>query len=120
MSKGAKLEYATLFHSFSKVKLQIIKYILKRGANPKVTDYQGTKLLHNQCENGHLKNVKYLIQHYSADVSVKNRQGQTPLHLACTGWNKNLKIVKFLIEEQNADPAVTCNKGKSALHYGKT
>ncbi len=48
-------------------------------------------------------------------MSAKNREGETPLHLAC--HRNNLKMVKFLIEEQKADPAVTCRGGKSALHY---
>jgi ankyrin repeat protein len=115
LSKEAKVKDATLFQPQFYVNFQIIKYLLKRGANPKATDVDGNTLLHKQCERGNLKNVKYLIQHYNADVSAKNRQGQTPVHLACQ-WN-NLKMVKFLIEEQNADPAVTCYEGKSALHY---
>ncbi len=117
MSKGAKLVDALLFPSFENVNFQIIKDLLKRGANPKATDYFGNGLFHQQCQRGNLKNVKYLIQQYNADVSAKNKQGQTPLHLACAGWNINLKMVKFLIEEQNADPAVTCNEGQPALHY---
>jgi ankyrin repeat protein len=123
IDKGAKLGDAALFHPFEKVNFQIIKYLLKRGANPKETDRHGNTLLHKQCERGNLKSVKYLIQHCNADVSAKNRQGQTPLHLACKGLDVGfpkrnyLKVVKFLIEEQNADPAVTCNEGKSSLHY---
>jgi ankyrin repeat protein len=116
LGKGAKLEDATLFHSFEQVNFQIIKYLLKRGANPNATDRYGDTLLHKECERGNLKNVKYLTQHYNADVNAKNRKGQTPLHLACEGYD-TLKMVKFLIKEQHADPAITCNKGKIALHY---
>jgi ankyrin repeat protein len=103
----------------------IVKYLLKKGANPKATESSqfsafqtGNTLLHQQCNSGNLKNVKYLIQLYKADVTAKNDKGQTPLHLACKAWNVlNVKIVKFLIEEQEADPAITCNSGKSAVHY---
>ncbi len=114
LGKGAKVEDAILFYQIEKVNFQIIKYLLNRGANPKVTDDNGNTLLHKQCENGNLKNVKYLIQHYNADVNANNMQGQTPLHWACQFHN--LKIVKFLMEEQNADPAITCNEGITALH----
>jgi ankyrin repeat protein len=122
LGKGAKLEDATLL-CHSHVNFPIIKYLLKRGVNPKATDDDGYTLLHKQCKNGNLKNVKYLIQHYHADVNANNNYGLTPLHVACKGIDfglhkrNYLKIVKFLIEEQNADPAVTCNEGKSALHY---
>jgi ankyrin repeat protein len=115
LSKEAKEKDATLFHSYPEVNSQIIKYLLKGGANPKATDVNGNTMLHIVCAKGNLKNVKYLIQHYNADVSAKNKQGQTPLHLACR--INNLKMVKFLMEEQNADPAVHCNEGKTAFHH---
>ncbi len=114
LGKGAELE-DRLFRPVKEVYFQIIKYLLKKGANQKATDDDGNTLLHKECESGNLKNAKYLIQHNNADVSAKNNYGQTPLHLACN-WN-NLKLVKFLIEEEKADPAVTCKEGKSALHY---
>jgi ankyrin repeat protein len=120
LDKGAKLEDKILFTKSNPlptfcVNFLIIKYLIKRGANPEATDINGNTLLHIQCKRGNLKNAKYLIQHYNADVSTKNRKGQTPLHLAC--YYNNSKLVKFLIQDQNADPASTCNEGKSALHY---
>ncbi len=89
---------------------------MKKGANPKATDQKGNTLLHKECERENLRNVKYLIEHYDADVSAKNKKGQTPLHLACKKEN-NLKVVKFLIENQKADLTVTCNAGKTSFHY---
>jgi ankyrin repeat protein len=127
LGKGAKVKDATLCYPLTRVNFQIIKYLLKRGANPKATDYFGKSVLHKECEKGNFKNIKYLIQHYNADVFAKNDEGQTPLHLACNGNDMQrgyifenqqcLKMVKHLIEEQNADPEVTCNEGKSAMHY---
>ncbi len=133
LGKGAKLEDATFCPQYEKVNFHIIKYLLKRGANPKATDNYGNTLLHKECDNGNLKNVKYLIQHYNADVSAKNKQGQTPLHLSCEPNNlKSLqsflqitnrkirhcwKIVKFLIEDWKVDPTVCCYTGKTILHY---
>jgi ankyrin repeat protein len=129
IDKGAKLNDGILFNTQH---FQIIKYLLKRGANPKAnyhlqndnandilhfnTETLGNTLLHKQCKRESLKNARYLVEHYHADVSAKNDKGQTPLHLACRDGN-NLKLVKFLIKEQKADPAVTCNEGKTALHY---
>jgi ankyrin repeat protein len=101
----------------------IMKYLLKRGANPKVTDGFGNTLLHLLCDRGNLKDLKYIIKHYNVDVNAKNKKGQTLLHRACDysiilqSFKHFPKIVKYLIEEENADPAVTCNDGKTALHY---
>jgi hypothetical protein len=119
LCKGAQLDKTILFGI---VNFQIIKYLLKRGANPKATDRFANTMLHKHCKSGNLKKAKYLIEHYNADVNAKNDKGQTPLHLACKGFyfglpKSNLKLVKFLIEEKKADPTVTCNEGKSALHY---
>jgi ankyrin repeat protein len=120
LDKGAKLEDEILFKeeglSGVGVHFQIIKNLLKRGANPKATDVFGNTLLHKQCHNGNMKNANYLINHYNADVNAKNDEGRTPLHLACTNWD-GLKMVKFLIEEKRADPTVTCNRQETALHY---
>ncbi len=116
LDRGVQLDEKVLFGTQH---LQIIKYLVKRGANPKATNYNGNTLLHHFCkkENQDLKHCKYLIKHYSANVSTKNNEGETPLHLACKGFISNLEMVKFLIEEQKADPAVTCDEGKTALHY---
>ncbi len=120
LDKGAKLENKIVMKTEDS---KTFKYLLKRGVNPKATDDDGDTLLHKQCENGNWKHVKYLIEQHNADVSAKNRKGQTPLHLACKGIDfglskrNDLKLVQFLIEEKKADPAVTCNEGKTALHY---
>jgi ankyrin repeat protein len=113
IGKKAMLSEKILFKTS---RFQIIKYLLQKEANPKATDDNGNTLLHKECERGNLKNVKYLIEHYDADVSAKNKKGQTPLHLACTK-EFNLKVVKFLIEEQKADYEIACKNGKTALHY---
>jgi ankyrin repeat protein len=120
VDKGAILMDEYLFDKKimipTEIQFNIIKYLLKRGANPKATDDSGHTLLHQQCEKRNLKNVKYLIQHYNADVKTKNHRGQTPLHLACQK-EENLEMIKFLIEEKHADSTDTCNEGKTALHY---
>jgi ankyrin repeat protein len=135
LSKGAELEDMLLFETDH---LPIIKYLLKKGAKATATDSHGDSLLHKHCKSGNLKNAKFLVRHYKAEVSAKNEKGQTPLHLACKNGNnlkmvkffiernhsdlaflseENLKMVKFLIEEQKADPTFTCDEGKTALHY---
>ncbi len=80
LDKGAKLEnkIGLIIGNF-----ETFKYLLKRAANPKATDKYGNTLLHKECERGNLKNAKYPIEHYNADVFAKNDEGQTPLHLAC-------------------------------------
>jgi ankyrin repeat protein len=115
LTNKAKVEEKLLFKTDC---FPLIKYLLKKVGNPKATNAYGESLLHRQCRDGSLKNVQYLIENDFADVSAKNKKGQTPLHLACAG-NKPLKmkIVKYLVEDQKADPAVACNEGKTALHY---
>jgi ankyrin repeat protein len=116
LDQGVQLDEEVLFGTQH---FHIIKYLVKRGANPKAIDNNGNTLLHHFCkeENQDLKHCKYLIKHYSANVSTKNNNGETLLHSACKRFIINLEMVKFLIEELKADPAVTCDRGKTALHY---
>ena len=62
------------------------------------------------CEHIHI--TKFLLQS-NADVNVKNRMGETPLHQAVSC--KNLKIVKLLLKYK-ADINAQQNDGETPLH----
>ncbi len=58
LDQGVQLDEEVLFRTHH---LQIIKYLVKRGANPKVTDNNGNTLLHHFLtdKNQDLKFFKY-------------------------------------------------------------
>ena len=77
--------------------LDIVKYLCENGANLNLVDkeYNNSALMfaigHNNEEV-----AKYLIEK-GADITVKNTNGDTPLHFACIKGNLNL--VKLLHEK---------------------
>ena len=56
--------------------------------------------LHNECEDGHLPIVEYLISK-GVNINVKDERGDYAIHYASR--NGYLTIVQYLIEKQNID-----------------
>ena len=80
--------------------LQVVKELIKAGADPQAeAEYKRTPL-HLACQNGHLQVVKELIE-AGANPQAEAEYKLTPLHLACQ--NGHLEVVKELIKA-GADP----------------
>ena len=54
-------------------------------------------VMHAATERGHLRVIRYLIDHHGCNPSGQDDDCITPLHLACKGGN--MDKVKYLIEE---------------------
>ena len=50
----------------------------------------------------------------SADVNCRDKNGDTPLHLACK--YKAMEIIRYLIEQAKCDPTIQNSKGELPLH----
>jgi ankyrin repeat protein len=74
---------------------EIVKKLLKNGANVKVIDEDDNSPLHIACSYGHTKVVKLLLKN-GADVNIVDKYGDTPLHLAC--YRGHTEIRKLLEE----------------------
>ena len=85
-----------------------------KGADPSVLDGSGQHLLHEACTSGNLSLVKILA--VSTTVNSKDKNGNTPLHIACN--KKRLDITKFLIEEAptQTNTSIQNHCGNLALH----
>ena len=55
-----------------------------------------------------------LLEERNTDPSVKNNDGDTPLHVACS--NKKFKAVQLLVRDQRCNPNEKNNDGDTALH----
>lgn len=92
--------------------LEIVKLLVKSGANVNSTTKTNSTPLRAACFDGHYEIVKYLVEH-NADIEVANRHGHTCLMIAC--YKGHFKIARYLIEI-GADVNRKSVKGNTALH----
>ena len=88
--------------------LEIVKLLIKQGANVNAKDRKGKTPLHHLVNQ--LEIVKLLIKQ-GANVNAKDRKGKTPLHHLVN----QLEIAKLLIK-QGANVNAKDEKGKTPLH----
>jgi ankyrin repeat protein len=75
-----------------------MQLLLDYGASPDVrTDYEETPL-HLAAQRGRLGAVRFLVLEAKVDVNARDRDGDTPLHLALTGSEATPEVVQFLLE----------------------
>lgn len=92
-----------------------LQVLVEPGKLKQVTDvnelFYGRTLLHHAVLKGNLKLAQTLLEH-RADVSVKDRDGQTPLFVACSIRSKESYDFCKLLVDNGAD----CN----SQHFGGT
>lgn len=75
--------------------LDIVKLLLRHGADVNAKSDGGWQPLHNACERGALLIVRTLIEE-GAEINTKLLNGMSPLHLAAQGGH--LKVVEYLLK----------------------
>ena len=90
-----------------------VKILLDTGADPTITDKYGESCLH-AAVSGHCstETIQKIIDH-GAHVNAVNKDGATPLLLAC--FTAQAETVRFLLE-LNADPNIAYADGDTSLH----
>ncbi len=68
--------------------------------------------LHMACQNGALETVQCLLG-YSSNIEAKNKDGQTPLLLAC--YANSFETVKILVKKGTAQVNASDNNGYTPL-----
>ena len=93
-----------------------------KGLNNDLTlsDFVGEKVLNKvlinkiTIETINIETIKYLVQN-KADLSSKNSEGDTPLHLDCYKKNAKIETIKCLVENK-ADVNLVDKSGYTPLH----
>ncbi|ORX42663.1 ankyrin [Piromyces finnis] len=94
----------------------IVKYLIKKGADTNIKSSNGGISLHYACKskNDNVNLVKYLIEAIGLDINIKDRHEKIPFHYACYKGNEN--IVKYLIKN-GVDPRIKNDYGRMSLHF---
>lgn len=107
------LSYPLIFTVTVDNRPDLIKILLKAGANPNIIvrdTYMTTLQLATQ--NNSMKIVKILLK-YGVDPNFNYEHGPT---LCYSIWHDNIKIVKLLLK-YGADPYLKNSQGYSTLYY---
>ncbi|MGH0122561.1 UNVERIFIED_CONTAM: hypothetical protein FKN15_038111 [Acipenser sinensis] len=90
--------HETLLHiAASHGQVQVIEYLLSKGAKLDVRDKNGSSPLHRAAERGHAQAVKVLLE-AGANIYATDKKSKTPFHLAAQ--NNHLSIVTMLVQEE--------------------
>ncbi|WP_264339257.1 MULTISPECIES: ankyrin repeat domain-containing protein [unclassified Wolbachia] len=89
--------HAPLHFAVYNGRLDVVKYLVSKGADISAKSKDGSTLLHYAAQGGSLNVVEYLIDEKGTDINIKDNDGTTPLHsVAYLGY---LAVVKKFIEK---------------------
>ncbi|XP_067667459.1 serine/threonine-protein phosphatase 6 regulatory ankyrin repeat subunit A-like [Haliotis asinina] len=71
-------------------KMDVLKYLLKRGGDVSLLDKTGENILHIACRGGHVEMVKYIISRDYVDINSKGRDGRTVGMIAAQFGYRNI------------------------------
>ncbi len=107
-----------LFYAVLENNLDIVKLLIKEGANLNVKDKLGWSPLHYAINEHNPEMVKLLITN-GAKINVKDSFGNTPIWRAVFASKGRGDIIELLLLN-GADPAIKNNSGISAIDLAKT
>jgi Fem-1 family protein b len=93
--------------------LNVVKTLVKAGANVNHATKTNSTPLRAACFDGRLDIVKYLTDH-QADINIANKYNNTCLMIAA--YKGHLDVVSFLLEK-GASPNEKAHCGATALHF---
>jgi len=91
---------------------ELIRLLLKHGADPNVQDDRGVTSLHEAVRRNKVDAVKVLLQH-GADPAIRDSEGKTPTDYAREA--RHADILRILTERTTAGRAQTRRRGRKAV-----
>jgi FOG: Ankyrin repeat len=108
LAAGSNPDYSAKKNS---INVDLVKYLVSKGADVNAQGGRGTPL-HEAVRYSNVDVVKYLVSK-KADVNAKNKDGETPLHIAAKS-NFETKIAQYLVSKK-ADVNAGEKWGKTSL-----
>ena len=123
--KGAKIDerdkygYTPLMNiCYFHDNLEMIKLLIKNGANPEKVDKQNKKAINLACANNQTKIVNYLMR-YEKDINRQDIKGNTLLHEVCQNQYLKIDEIVELLIEKGIDTKIRNNDNETALEMMK-
>ena len=111
-------------------KVDIVKNLIKCGANPCYVDDQGLTALHYAVWNGDYHLIEYLAEHSEGHIqhgikgySCLNMQtvcGYTALHIAIQSGSSNMKEICKVLVSNGSDPEIRDHNGESSIDLAQS
>lgn len=123
--KGAKIDerdkhgYTPLMNiCYFHDNLEMIKLLIKNGANPEKVDKQNKRAINLACANSQTKIVNYLMR-YEKDINRQDIKGNTLLHEVCQNQYLKIDEIVELLIEKGIDTKIKNNDNETALEMMK-
>lgn len=94
--QSPKKKETALHYACRSGKLDIIKFLVDKGADVNIKDIRGKHSLHLAASSGHLECVKYLVDNH-AEMDIIDKYNRSCLHWASV--NKHFDVVIHLLEK---------------------
>lgn len=93
-------------------RLPNVEFLLENAADPNIKDHEGSSTMHNiNMHDPACEEILLLLLKKGGDINSIDKQGQTPLHLAC---NRGQDKLASLLLKYNAD-SITIRDNKGML-----
>ncbi|CAH1130074.1 unnamed protein product [Ceutorhynchus assimilis] len=112
-----KDKYTALHRACYSGHLEVVKYLVKNGADIGAKTEMQWEPLHSCCQWSHVGCAAFLIQ-CGANVNALSEGGQTPLHIAAT-HGKNYDTVQLLLMHPYINPSLKNNSGETATDLAR-
>lgn len=108
-SKG----YTPLLHAASHGSLDVLKYLVKMGANPTVTDNQGKTALFHAAEQDRMDICLFLLDTSWSDYLLNNFDGMSLAHVA----SKGRKTANLLLNRMDSNTKIASAAGHELVLF---
>jgi ankyrin repeat protein len=94
--------------------LDMVKFLIKHGADIHSRDNEGNTILHDACKANNIEVVKYLIEEKDMNMNISNNQGLTCIDYSCkTGFTPTFE---YLARRHSDIKTYKDKHGNNALH----
>jgi len=112
--KGVKVEEEDLSYPAYGASVEILEYLVSKGAKVNAKDHLGSTPLHSAACSNTKEVLEYLVSK-GADVNARDHLGQTPMHQAAS-QNPRVEVLECLVAN-GVNVNVKTDGGMTPLHY---